>query len=80
MPKFFVLGYLVMLTKYKCSANSIFSIGAWYIGASEMLAPDRGSFSDDVLTQAQKLLSTFQKEKDRIQNILNNATKAAYGQ
>jgi polyhydroxyalkanoate synthesis regulator phasin len=37
----------------------------------------KGTFSDDVLTQAKKLRSTLQKEKDRIQNILNKANKAA---
>ncbi|MDR6945083.1 hypothetical protein [Mucilaginibacter pocheonensis] len=39
-----------------------------------------GTFSDDVLEQAEKLRSGLQKEKDRIQNILNKAKKAANGQ
>ncbi|KQM75257.1 hypothetical protein ASE74_20780 [Pedobacter sp. Leaf216] len=36
-----------------------------------------GSFFQDVLEQAQKLRSSLQKEKDRIQDLLNKATKAA---
>jgi RHS repeat-associated protein len=36
-----------------------------------------GTFSDDVLNQAEKLRTTLQNEKDRIQNILNKAKKAA---
>ncbi|MBB6273364.1 RHS repeat-associated protein [Pedobacter cryoconitis] len=36
-----------------------------------------GSFTDDILEQAQKLRSSLQKEKDKIQDILNKARKAA---
>lgn len=36
-----------------------------------------GSFSEDVLEQAQKLRSSLQKEKDKIQDILNKARNAA---
>ncbi len=36
-----------------------------------------GNFSEDVLEQAQKLRNSLQKEKDKIQNILNKARKAA---
>ncbi|MEE1946446.1 polymorphic toxin type 28 domain-containing protein [Pedobacter sp. KR3-3] len=37
----------------------------------------KGNFSDEVLTQAEKLRNALQKQKNRLQNILNKAEKAA---